>query len=397
MARAFLRPPAAAAAGHAKKSALPAYAERTPSGARKGFEPSRLPTRTSNVRVCQFRHPRITSRGAGFGAVGELLDYNSTTRPKVKPGNHICGLSYKNPGGISCTVSLCRQEAFYAAILPYTPGRGALAAAGRRQRRRGFALGVAASRPAPLSQAAVIPTPPPAGQPAPGRGPGGSSLPGAAPPASQAELPPLVCLTFDDGPSRTTPAVLAALEEAEVPATFFVVANENNESYLPLIRQAAQAGCEIALHSASHRYSDIYPQRQRLLGGHRPAAPAHRPLCGRRRGPLPAVPRGSTNTVSRKYGGDALMGQLKEQAEEQGWRWVDWNVSAEDAAGKKLSAEEVCRNVTGGSAGLERCIVLMHDSATTGTTAEALPSIIRWYKEEGYAFCTVSQLYDALE
>ena len=39
----------------------------------------------------------------------------------------------------------------------------------------------------------------------------------------------------------------------------------------------------------------------------------------------------------------------------------------------------------------------MHDSATTGTTAEALPSIIRWYKEEGYAFCTVSQLYDALE
>ena len=47
--------------------------------------------------------------------------------------------------------------------------------------------------------------------------------------------------------------------------------------------------------------------------------------------------------------------------------------------------------------GIILCIVLMHDSATTGTTAEALPSIIRWYKEEGYAFCTVSQLYDALE
>ena len=178
--------------------------------------------------------------------------------PKVKPGNHICGLSYKNPGGISCTVSLCRQEAFYAAILPYTRAAARWLLLAAVSAAAGFALGVAASRPAPLSQAAVIPTPPPAGQPAPGRGPGGSSLPGAAPPASQAELPPLVCLTFDDGPSRTTPAVLAALEEAEVPATFFVVANENNESYLPLIRQAAQAGCEIALHSASHRYSDIY-------------------------------------------------------------------------------------------------------------------------------------------
>ena len=261
----------------------------------------------------------------------------------------------------------------------------------------GFALGVAASRPAPLSQAAVIPTPPPAGQPAPGRGPGGSSLPGAAPPASQAELPPLVCLTFDDGPSRTTPAVLEALADEEVPATFFVVANENNERYLPLIRQAQQAGHEIALHSASHRYSDIYRStdafwadiellRQRIA----PYADAAAVSCLR-------FPGGSTNTVSRKYGGDAIMQDLKAQAEARGWRWVDWNVSAEDAAGKKLSAEEICRNVTRGSEGRDRCIVLMHDSATTGTTAEALPAIIRWYKENGYAFCTVTQLYDALE
>lgn len=261
----------------------------------------------------------------------------------------------------------------------------------------GFALGVAASRPAPLSQAAVIPTPPPAGQPAPGRGPGGSSLPGAAPPASQAELPPLVCLTFDDGPSRTTPAVLEALADEEVPATFFVVANENNKRYLPLIRQAQQAGHEIALHSASHRYSDIYRStdafwadiellRQRIA----PYADAAAVSCLR-------FPGGSTNTVSRKYGGDAIMQDLKAQAEARGWRWVDWNVSAEDAAGKKLSAEEICRNVTRGSEGRDRCIVLMHDSATTGTTAEALPAIIRWYKENGYAFCTVSQLYDALE
>ena len=261
----------------------------------------------------------------------------------------------------------------------------------------GFALGVAASRPAPLSQAAVIPTPPPAGQPAPGRGPGVSSLPGAAPPASQAELPPLVCLTFDDGPSRTTPAVLEALAAEEVPATFFVVANENNERYLPLIRQAQQAGHEIALHSASHRYSDIYRStdafwadiellRQRIA----PYADAAAVSCLR-------FPGGSTNTVSRKYGGDAIMQDLKAQAEARGWRWVDWNVSAEDAAGKKLPAEEICRNVTRGSEGRDRCIVLMHDSATTATTAEALPAIIRWYKENGYAFCTVTQLYDALE
>lgn len=38
-----------------------------------------------------------------------------------------------------------------------------------------------------------------------------------------------------------------------------------------------------------------------------------------------------------------------------------------------------------------QCIVLMHDSATTHTTAEALPDIIQWYKDNGFAFLTVAQ------
>lgn len=37
------------------------------------------------------------------------------------------------------------------------------------------------------------------------------------------------------------------------------------------------------------------------------------------------------------------------------------------------------------------CIVLMHDSATTRTTAEALPDIIRWYADNGYTFLTVAE------
>ena len=90
------------------------------------------------------------------------------------------------------------------------------------------------------------------------------------------------------------------------------------------------------------------------------------------------------------------MKELKAEADQRGWRWVDWNVCAEDAAGEKLSAHEVCRNVTRGSEGLDRCIVLMHDSPSTATTAEALPDIIQWYKDNGYTFCTVSQLYDEL-
>ena len=77
-------------------------------------------------------------------------------------------------------------------------------------------------------------------------------------PAAQPLPEKWVCLTFDDGPSKTTPDVLSALNAAGVHATFFVVATGYNEKYLPLLTEAVSAGHQIALHSASHEYSDIY-------------------------------------------------------------------------------------------------------------------------------------------
>ena len=181
-----------------------------------------------------------------------------------------------------------------------------------------------------------------------------------------------------------------------MPATFFVVANENNESYLPLIRQAAQAGCEIALHSASHRYSDIYRSadafwediallRQRIAPMWTTARSA---ACG---SPGAAPTPSAANTRGRPHG------------------------PAEGAGGgtglalgglERLGRGRRRQKAVGGGGlpqrhrGQRRAGAVHRPNArlaTTGTTAEPCPSIIRWYKEEGYAFCTVSQLYDALE
>ena len=84
------------------------------------------------------------------------------------------------------------------------------------------------------------------------------SVPVQAEPAAPVLPEKWVCLTFDDGPSKTTPDVLNALNAAGVHATFFVVATGHNEKYLPLLTEAVSAGHQIALHSASHEYSDIY-------------------------------------------------------------------------------------------------------------------------------------------
>lgn len=202
-----------------------------------------------------------------------------------------------------------------------------------------------------------------------------------------------VCLTFDDGPSKNTAAILEILARYQAPATFFVTAQPANEPYydqLPLIRAG---GHQIALHSASHRYSEIYQsttdfwldikQLRQVLSAYVEVEDIH----------WLRFPGGSTNTVSHKYGGSSIMKSLVAQAAEKGYRYVDWNVCAEDAAGGHPSADDVYRNVVKGAEGKTVCVVLMHDTkATRKTTAEALPDIIDWFKEQGYRFCLIDEL-----
>ena len=200
-----------------------------------------------------------------------------------------------------------------------------------------------------------------------------------------------VCLTFDDGPSKTTPDVLAALDAAGVHGTFFVVATDYNQRYLPLLTEAAASGHQIALHSASHEYSDIYRSSAAYWADISLLKERIAPYLDAESIRYLRFPGGSTNTVSRRYGGKGLMTQLKTEAEQNGYLWVDWNVCAEDAVGGHPSADTIYRNVVRETGEQTRCVVLMHDSSTTHTTAEALPDIIRWYADNGYTFLTVEQ------
>lgn len=216
----------------------------------------------------------------------------------------------------------------------------------------------------------------------------------SAPEPSPAPPEKWVCLTFDDGPSKTTPAVLDALRAAGVKATFFVVATGYNDNYLPLLTEASAAGHQIALHSASHEYSDIYQSPEAYWQDIARLKERISPYLAADNIRYLRFPGGSTNTVSRRYGGKGIMAQLKAQAAEKGYTYVDWNVCAEDAVGGKPSAGTIYRNVVRETGEQTRCIVLMHDSATTRTTAEALPDIIQWYRDQGFAFLTVA---DALK
>lgn len=68
----------------------------------------------------------------------------------------------------------------------------------------------------------------------------------AAEPAGVPLEPRTVYLTFDDGPSRNTEAILSVLREEEVPATFFVTLAERedySDAYAALCESGSRWRC----------------------------------------------------------------------------------------------------------------------------------------------------------
>ncbi len=213
-----------------------------------------------------------------------------------------------------------------------------------------------------------------------------------------AEVPKRVYLTFDDGPSPTTEKVLDVLKEKGVHATFFVISAPNNIEYLPILQRTVAEGNQVALHSCSHEYGDIYRSPAAFWADIRDLKRNLKPYVSDADSiSWIRFPGGSTNTVSHRHGGSHIMKSLKAQAEEKGYHYVDWNVRAEDAAGKHLNADQIYENVTGQVGDKTSCVVLMHDTKATGTTAQALPRIIDWFNEQGFSFCTIDQLLEEQE
>ena len=75
-------------------------------------------------------------------------------------------------------------------------------------------------------------------------------------------------------------------------------------------------------------------------------------------------PGGSTNTVSHRHGGRDIMKTLKAQAEDKGYRRIDWNVCAEDATASHPNAAQILRNIRRDADGHDTCVVLLHDTGS---------------------------------
>lgn len=191
-----------------------------------------------------------------------------------------------------------------------------------------------------------------------------------------------VFLTFDDGPSKTvTTRILDILKQENVKATFFVLGSRI-DLYPDIVKREYDEWHYVASHGYSHIYTQIYSSPQSVLDEYNSSlisirnaigAPEYNPHLFR----FPGGYKGG------KYAG------IKEQAaallEQNGVLNIDWNALTADSAGAETTEQfiaELDKEVPKHNS----VVVLMHDAGNKGATAEALPTIIQYFRDRGFVF-----------
>lgn len=250
-------------------------------------------------------------------------------------------------------------------------------------------------KPAPTPEATPTPaptaTPAPTPDPTPELTPEATEAPEAAGPSNPAEQIPAVegkiCyLTFDDGPSKNTEAILKVLEDKGVVATFFVI-GENAQSHPERIQAIAAQGSLVANHTQTHQTDTIYKSEEALLKDLEAGRQTILSVLGQDYpDDLMRFPYGSTNRRCRDY---------REAVEAAGYRYFDWNALNGDAESNASSRttqqlyEELVETLNVQAERGRNLIVLMHDTNSKGKTVEMLPDAIDYIRSLGYTFATL--------
>jgi peptidoglycan/xylan/chitin deacetylase (PgdA/CDA1 family) len=186
----------------------------------------------------------------------------------------------------------------------------------------------------------------------------------------------LCALTFDDGPdSIMTTRVLDKLEKYEISATFFVIGRLVNENTKPVLERMISMGCEIANHSYEWKSMDTMTAARI-----RESIENTSNIIEKYAGVTPKFFRPPNGAMSN------IMYETIDLPFAGGIIGYDWQGCDNDA--QKI-ADNVLENMRDGA------IIVLHDvQPEPHPTPEALDIIIPALKKDGYAFITLSELFD---
>jgi len=191
-----------------------------------------------------------------------------------------------------------------------------------------------------------------------------------------------IALTFDDGPSpQWTPKILAILERAHVPATFFEIGA--NAVRAPAITQRiVRDGFELGNHTFTHADLALLPTWERELQLSM-AERAFAGIVGRETRIVRPPYSSTTNAIKPKQ--IRAWGQIAAK----GYTIVVSNYDTRDW--KRPGVGSIVAAATAG--GEKGGIVMMHDGGgNRAQTVAALPRIISILSRRGFQFVTVAQL-----
>jgi peptidoglycan/xylan/chitin deacetylase (PgdA/CDA1 family) len=189
---------------------------------------------------------------------------------------------------------------------------------------------------------------------------------------------PRLALTFDDGPSESTPELLSILHRYRIPATFFMC-GRNVERCPAIARAVAAAGHELGNHSDTHPRFDF--QSPGFIG--RELAAAQEKI------------HAATGTAPRWFRAPFGVRWFGLAAAQQrlGLTGAMWTIIGRDWSG---SAPRVAARIAGASNG---GILCLHDGrvlqpnpdirATLDAVEQAVPRLL----ERGFQFATLSQMF----
>lgn len=182
-----------------------------------------------------------------------------------------------------------------------------------------------------------------------------------------------IAISFDAAwGNDDTQTLIDILAEYDVPATFFVV-GAWVDKYPESVKALSDAGHQIQNHSNTHPYMTQLSKEQMQN---------EIKACNEK---IAAV-TGKTPTLLRPPYGD-YDNCVVETVEGLGMYTIQWSVDSLDWK-DNATADSICKRVT--SKVCPGSIVLFHNDADH--TPEALPSILKCLKDEGYEFVFISDL-----
>lgn len=178
-----------------------------------------------------------------------------------------------------------------------------------------------------------------------------------------------VYLTFDCELSDNTNAILDALKESNVKATFFV-SGDNSEEAKVICKRIVDEGHTIGMHSYSNRYSTVYASEDAFKNDLSEISDFISQTTGKE-SIYYRFPGGSSNQIS-----NVDMTEFVKILNQENITYFDWNVSAGDSSGD-YTIDDIVSNVTTGVKKYKTSIVLLHDASDKSTTAAAIGPLIK--------------------